>query len=90
MDQKCTDDRQQRRDELSKKLERAVDVVGDLLKVYRVHGERGPAAVFVHTEQLDDDQLRHALTALIAYLSINNQAVAAMFTNPGGTSPTLH
>jgi hypothetical protein len=72
-------DHQEKLDELSAKLDYAAAVVGDLLKVFRAYGERGTKAVYLHTEQLTEDQMRHTITAMVTYLSVNNSAVAAMF-----------
>lgn len=86
-------EKQEMRDELSAKLDHGAAIVGDLLKVCRVYGERGAGAVYAHTAQLSEDELRTTLSALVTYTSIANQQVAAMFvTHNGGLvdGPTLN
>ncbi len=76
-------ERQEKVDELSAKLDHAGDIVSDLIKVYRAYGEHGPAAVFRHTEQLSEEELRLTVTAMVAYITLNNAAVAQMFAARG-------
>jgi hypothetical protein len=83
-------DLQKAKDELSAKLEHGADIVGDLIKVARAYGERGPKAVYVHTEQLSEDELRHTLTALIVFTSANNTGVVEMLAAREDDKPVLN
>lgn len=78
----------EQKDELSPKLEHAVNIIGDLLKVSRAYGENGPKAVYVHTSQLSEDEMRTVITAFVTYASAHNVALGELLKEAAAAQKT--